>query len=453
MAFRHFRLQVFARVVMVFLTMAALVYFLNKRTLVATPTVIAAVLVYQVWSLIRFVERTNEQLTRFLESVRHHDFSQSYSRLGLGRSFDGLAAAFDRVSVDFRLARMEKELQFRYLQTLVEHIGVGIITFRDDGEVELLNHAAKRTLRINHLRNIDRLQELDPALPQVIRGLGAGQRAMFKVTVDFDTLQLAIHATKIRRGTDSLTLISVQNIGSELAEQEMTAWQNLIRVLTHEIMNSVTPIASMAGSINDMVRDQMATTQLLPADDTTSEFIADLSGALTTIEKRSQGLLRFVEAYRNLTKIPRPNFKFVPAADVVGRVGELMKAQLTAGKISFAAEIGPPDLELAVDPDMIEQVLINLALNAIQALDGQIDGVISICARIDRSGRTLIEVSDNGPGIVETAIDKVFIPFFTTKKGGTGIGLALARQIMLLHGGNITVRSEPNERTCFTLVF
>jgi len=419
--------------------------------LVATAVLLGALVVYQIWALINFVERTNRQLTRFLEAIRHRDFAQSFPALGLGRSFEGLSAAFSKVADDFRRARAETEVQHRYLQTLVEHIGVGVIAFRDNGDVELINHAAKRMLGINHLRNIDRLEELARSFPETLYGLDAGQHALVKVTVDYDTLQLAIHVTKIRQDTQLLTLVSIQNIGSELAEQEMVAWQNLIRVLTHEIMNSVTPIASLAGSVSDLVSNEIASPQFQSRKAVNPEVMTDLSGALNTIEKRSQGLLHFVEAYRNLTRIPKPEFRFVAVTELVSRVQCLLGSQISEGNIRLTIDIDPPDLQLAADPGLIEQVLINLVLNSIQALNGQAEGAITVHAYVGRGGKTLIEVMDDGPGIVESALDKVFIPFFTTKKGGTGIGLALSRQIMRLHGGNITVRSTPDGTTCFAL--
>ncbi len=453
MAFKHFRIQVIVRVVCLALTMAALGYVLAKTSLVATPVLLGALVVYQVYDLINFVDRTNRQLTRFLEAIRHRDFSQSFVTLGLGRSFEGLSTAFSEVADDFRRARSETEAQYHYLQTLVGHIGVGVIAFKDDGDVELINHAARKVLNVNFLKNVDRLNELAPNFSETVLNLAAGQRVLVKVAADYDIQQLAVHATKIRRGTEILTLISIQNIGSELAEQEMIAWQNLIRVLTHEIMNSVTPIASLAGSVNEMVHDELESIQFQTSGTVNSEVMADLTGALTTIEKRSQGLLHFVEAYRNLTKIPRPEFRFISAAELIVRVQRLLDKQLSDESIRMTTEIDPPDLELAADPNLIEQVLINLVINSIQALKGRDDGTIAVHAHIGRGGKTLIEVIDNGAGIVESAMDNLFIPFFTTKKGGTGIGLALARQIMRLHGGNIVVRSTPHERTCFTLSF
>lgn len=453
MVFKHFRLQVIIRVMALVLTSALLVYLIIATSLWATIGLVLAILIYQVWSLIQFVDKTNQQLSRFFEAIRHADFSQSFTTLGLGKSFESLSRAFSEVADEFRRARAEKEEQYRYLQTLVQHIGVGVIAYTEDGSVELINQAAKRLLQINHLRNIDRLSEIDSTLPRTLRNLETGQKSLIKLVIDYDTLQISAHATKIRRGTDVLTLVSIQNIGSELAEQEMVAWQNLIRVLTHEIMNSVTPIASLAGSVNDLVRKETVAQGVAEGRGFDPEIVGDLTGALTTIEKRSQGLLHFVQAYRNLTKIPRPDFRFVHATELLSHVYQLMQPQAAEQGTAMTVTVDPPDLELTVDPELIEQVLINLVLNSIQALKEQKDGKIEITARIGRGGRILIEVADNGPGIVESAIDKIFIPFFTTKKGGTGIGLALARQIMRLHGGNITVRSVPHEQTVFTLSF
>ncbi|MBK7142228.1 MAG: ATP-binding protein [bacterium] len=453
MVFRHFRLQVVIRVLCLVATMALFSYLISRTSLYATMSLVGLILIYQVWSLVHFVDRTNRQLTRFFDAVRHADFSQSFTTLGLGRSFEGLSSAFSEVADQFRRTRAEKEEQYRYLQTLVQHVGVGVIAFREDGEVELINQAAKRLLAVNHLKNISQLAQIEPELPNTLQKLDAGQRILIKVTIDYDLLQLAVHATQIRREGQMLTLVSIQNIGSELAEQEMVAWQNLIRVLTHEIMNSVTPIASLAGSVNDLVRQQADPEKTGSGKAMDPELYADLSGALTTIEKRSQGLLHFVEAYRNLTRIPRPDFGFIAASELIARVVTLLQQQAEEQRVEITTEIDPPEMELAIDANLIEQVLINLIVNSLQALKEIERGKIIIRARLGRSGRTLIEVIDNGPGIVDGALDKVFIPFFTTKKGGTGIGLALARQIMRLHGGHISVRSTPDVETCFTLSF
>ena len=257
-------------------------------------------------------------------------------------------------------------------------------------------------------------------------------------------LQLAVYATGFRLREQEYSLVSLHNIQSELEEQEMEAWQKLIRVLTHEIMNSITPIASLAGTVNGMLNG---------AGQVEDETIDDVRQALQTIQRRSEGLLRFVDTYRNLTHLPTPEFQILPVAELFDRVAQLMRPQLEEQGTSLAVEVEPRSLELTADAGQIEQVLINLLRNAAQALDGQQGGRIGLRARMDGRGRPLIEVSDDGPGIVTEALDKIFIPFFTTRQDGSGIGLSLCRQIMRLHRGTIGARSQPGEETVFALRF
>jgi len=239
-------------------------------------------------------------------------------------------------------------------------------------------------------------------------------------------------------------------VQEQLEEKEMEAWQNLIRVLTHEIMNSVTPIASLASTVNDLLTE--SPNQEKPIERIDTEIISDVRGALQTIEKRSHGLLNFVDAYRNLTRIPRPNLQIVSLSEFFSRLKKLMHSQITEGSIDLQVHIEPDNLQLAADPELIEQVLINLLLNAIEAVAKQPNPVIKIFAKLDDKGRITIQVIDNGTGISEEIAEKIFIPFFTTKKKGSGIGLSLSRQIMRMHRGSLGVLSKKGE-TVFTLKF
>jgi signal transduction histidine kinase len=227
----------------------------------------------------------------------------------------------------------------------------------------------------------------------------------------------------------------------------MEAWQNLIRVLTHEIMNSVTPIASLASTVNDLLVAPKS------GGEVTADAVGDMRGAVQTIQKRSEGLLHFVDAYRSLTRIPRPNFKIFRITELFNGVEQLLRASFKEKTVTLNIKVEPESLELTADPEMVEQVLINLLLNAIQSLDGKPDAKIELNSRLDERGRVVIQVTDNGPGIIPEVLEKIFIPFFTTKPEGSGIGLSLSRQIMRLHRGTITARSEPNAATVFTLRF
>lgn len=447
MVYKNFRLHCVIRVILLGATIYLFFYLLLQTALYATIVIVASVIVYQIYALIHFVEKTNRDLTRFLEAIKHTDFSQTFSSTGLGSSFEPLKKVFNEVIEQFRRARSEKEEHFRYLQTVVQHVGIGLIAFTQDGEVGLINTAAKRLLRVAHLKNIKTLESLSKTLVATLLEMESGGKALIKIDDKTEFLHLAVYATEFKLREQQFTLVSIQNIQSELEEKEMEAWQNLIRVLTHEIMNSVTPISSLASTVNELLEKPKSRSEITP------EYISDMRGAVLTIQKRSEGLLHFVDAYRSLTRIPRPNFKIFHVTELFTGVEQLLRASFKEKTIWLNVRIEPESLELTADPEMIEQVLINLLLNAIQALHSKSDAKIELTSRLDERGRVIIQVADNGPGIIPEVLDKIFIPFFTTKPEGSGIGLSLSRQIMRLHRGTITARSEPNVATIFTLRF
>jgi len=451
MVYKNFRFNVIIRILLLGATIYLLLYLYSQTSLYATMLIVAAIIVYQIYALLLYVEKTNKDLTRFLQAIRHTDFSQTFSGTGLGSSFRELNAAFSEVIEQFRKARSEKEEHFRYLQTVVQHVGIGLISFKPDGEVGLINTAAKRLLKVPHLKNIKSLETHSKPLVETLLRLRSGEKALIKVDDKRELLQLAVYATEFKLREQMFTLVSLQNIQSELEEKEMEAWQNLIRVLTHEIMNSVTPIASLASTVNDLLTDTQGTQKA--GGEISAESITDIRDASQTIQKRSEGLLHFVDAYRTLTRIPKPEFKLFPVKELFNSVHQLFRQQMTTNGIEFRIVVEPESLDLTADPRLIEQVLINVMLNAIQAVQKQSNGMVELCAKIDERGRVIIQVADNGPGIRDEVLDKIFIPFFTTKQEGSGIGLSLCRQIMRLHRGTIHASSVAGVRTEFTLRF
>jgi two-component system nitrogen regulation sensor histidine kinase NtrY len=446
---RRYRIQVLLRLAALAATVAAGVWLLGAIAVPVAPVALVALLVvWQVWALLLYTERTPRELLRFLEAIRYDDLSLAVSARGRGPLFEAIADRFAEVTEAFRRLRSEREEQAQYLQTVVRHVGVALIAFRADGEVALLNTAAKRLLGVPRLRHIEGLGALSPRLAQMLPALQNGDRTLVRVERGDRTLDLAVHATHFRLAGEPHVLVSLQDIRRELEEKEMEAWQQLTRVLTHEIVNSVAPIASLAATAN----------QLLHRDDTEiagdgAPPLADAREALQTIERRSQGLIHFVESYRSLTKIPKPNFALFPVADLFGNVQTLLRTSLREKGVALDVQIVPETLELAADEELIEQVLINLLLNAMQALEEQADARITLRARIGDTGRAVIEVHDNGPGILPEVRERIFVPFFTTKQSGSGIGLSLSRQILRLHGGTLTVRSTPGVETVFVLRF
>lgn len=447
---KHFRIQCTVRVLGIGATMLLALYLFFETTSYVAATLLAVAVGFQLAGLIRYVEKTNEDLHRFLRSIRHADFSQTFDGGRRGRSFEALGRAFNEIMDDFRASRAEKEEHHRYLQTVMQHVGVGLISFRQDGTVGFANTAARRLLRVNQLKHIRALEPASPQLTETLLRMRSGDRVLLKIVVDDELLQLVLHTTEFKLRGDLYKLVSIQDIQSELEEQEIEAWQKLTRVLTHEIMNSITPIASLASTANELL-DEIH--EQPGRNGTTEEAIADVREAVRTIEKRSQSLLGFVQAYRSLTRIPRPDFRIVPVAELFGSVTELMRPQMEGYGVRFSTSVHPESLTVTADPSLIEQVLINLLKNALEAVQGRPGADVRLQAAIDERGRTVLQVIDNGPGIVPEALDKVFIPFFTTKKDGSGIGLSLSREVMRQHGGTLSVVSEPDVRTAFTLRF
>lgn len=402
---------------------------------------------YQVFLLIRYVEKTQRDLTQFLDAVNYEDFSQTFRSPGSGRIQQDLHNAFNKVLQKFIDTRAETEMQYRYLQTVVQHIGIGLIAFRADGGVHMINNAAKKLLKVVTLRSVSDLDSVAPGLAATFLSLRTGQNRLIKIQQPESILQVMVHTTEFILGSEQYTLVSLQNIQSELEEKEMEAWQNLIKVLTHEIMNSITPISSLASTAENLIKKKCDGAQIPP------EVKDDIHQALRIIEKRSSGLLHFVESYRRLTRLPAPDFQILPVSDLFSRIEQLLRQSLENMGIVFSIDIDPRSLELTADPNMVEQVLINLINNAEHALAGRPAPRIRLSARIGSGGRPCIYVEDNGRGILEEVQNNIFIPFFTTKKEGTGIGLSLARQIMRMHGGSIRVSSIPDQKTTFILQF
>jgi two-component system nitrogen regulation sensor histidine kinase NtrY len=451
MVYKTFRFKCIIRIILLAASVGLFFYLIFQTSLYSATFITGIIIIYQVYALIHYVDKTNRDLTRFFQSIKYEDFAQTFRENGLGSSFDTLKSAFSEVSNAFRKARAEKEEHYRYLQTVVQHVAIGLIAFKPDGEVELINNAAKRLLKVSHLKNIKSLESLSKNLVNTLFELKPRENALVKVEMDNELLHLSLYATEFKLRGEKFSLASLQNIHSELEEKEIEAWQKIIRVLTHEIMNSITPIASLTSTINELITEAYRKEKAKKKRG--SEALSDIQQAVQTIQKRSQGLLHFVDAYRNLTMIPKPNFQIFPVRELFQRVEKLMQANIARAGAGLTIQVDPQSLELTADPELIEQVLINLLLNALQAVNGQKGARIELNANLNDRGKIIIQVADNGPGISEENLEKIFVPFFSTKEGGTGIGLSLSHQILRLHRATISVHSVPNVQTVFTLVF
>jgi two-component system, NtrC family, nitrogen regulation sensor histidine kinase NtrY len=399
---------------------------------------LGSVILWSLLATLRRSERVVRDVRYFLEALRQNDYSVRIASKRDGTSYRAMGDAMEKVLADFRARRAEQQERIRFLENVVEHVGTAVLAYTAEGEITLLNAAARRLLDVHRARHMESVVERAPAVVEALHRLERGGQTLATIAAsDGNARHVLVHSTRILVGGTSHVLAAMYDIGSELEEREMQAWQQLTRVLTHEIMNSVAPIASLAGTVEKLAG-------VSGGDD-------DIGEALSVIKRRSEALINFVDAYRSFTRIPTPEYELTRVKELLSRVARLMRAEAERSNLTIEVDVDPVESRLAADPSLIEQVLINLVLNALQASTGR-NGVVVLRSRADRRGIPVIDVEDNGPGIADSVMEQIFVPFFTTKPDGSGIGLSLSRQIMRLHGGSITVRSEPG-RTTFTLRF
>jgi two-component system, NtrC family, nitrogen regulation sensor histidine kinase NtrY len=452
MIFKNFRFRLIIRVLLIAVSIILAILSFQFQNYIGFGVVLV-LLVFEIISLIHYVDRTNRDLSNFLESIRFEEFNRYFRAEGLGASFDELSEAFNHVIRDFQRLRSEKEEQYHYLQNIVQNLEVSIIAYLPDGTVELINKSAKKLFQVSTLKNLKALEPLSHELVNTLLQIKPGSNCLVKVQDEDDILQLAITASELKIREKLIIIATISNIQNVLEGQETEAWQKLIRVLTHEIMNSIAPIASLSATIEQMLKNADTSTNENDKAILQNEDLEEIKLALQTINKRSNGLLHFVNTYRNLTRIPKPNFKITKVTDLIKNIQLLIGEEFKKQNIHYSVSIEPESLEIYADEQLIEQVLINLVKNSIHALEGNANGIITIKGFYNKRGRVTVQVIDNGKGILKDVIDKIFIPFFTTKPSGSGIGLSLSKQILRLHNGAITAHSEPEKETVFTLTF
>jgi nitrogen fixation/metabolism regulation signal transduction histidine kinase len=370
-------------------TALLLAYLVGWTRFYEVWVIVGFALFYQIVALVRYGEKTARDLTRFLASIRHADFSMGFVEDERGPVFKQLNEAFADVTEAFKRVRAEREAQYRYVQHVAQHVGVALLAFRAEGDVEFVNAAARRLLGVGRLRTVQELVSVGASLASTLLQLPSGEQTIVRLEREGRLLQLAVQANRFQLGDERHVLISLQDIGNALEEQEMEAWQKLTRVLTHEIMNSVAPIASLASTAHHLLQENGEGDGATP--------LQDAREAVRIIEQRSEALIHFVDTYRSFAKIPAPHFALIPVADVLAGVRRLFDAELRGKGIACAVSVEPETLRLTADPELIEQVLINLLLNAIQAVEGAAGARISLQARPDAGGIAMIQVGDNGP--------------------------------------------------------
>lgn len=448
MVFKSFRFQVLLRVLGIGATAVGFAWSIYTTEFLMTPIVFALVTILQLVALIRYVEGTLKEVKRFSDSFIDSDYMRKFDDTNKGSVFKDLGLTFNRIIADFKRIRIEKEEHYRYLLQVNRHVSVGLLCFKADGKIDLMNHAAADLLNTPILDRMEHLENHDQALHHLLTHMKPGEKRLFKASFTKEARDLAIVANKFILNNESYTLVSLQDIRAELDAHEMTAWQKLIRVLTHEIMNSVTPVVSLTTAIKMMMEDEEG--KPMPVNSLDEETGEDIYRSVFAIENRGKGLLGFVNAYRDYTSPPVPELERINLLTMATETIQIMKPTMNTVALTIDKQ-SDQEVVVEADPKLIAQVLINLVKNAKEALVAAENPEITVLVKGDNAKASL-SVQDNGPGIPEDVKDEIFVPFFTTKDKGNGIGLSLSKQIMKVHGGDITAESD-GKGTRFVLTF
>ncbi|MEZ4944894.1 MAG: ATP-binding protein [Cyclobacteriaceae bacterium] len=445
----NFRSPLATRIAILVATVFAMAYAVADSFNIIIILALAGATLFQISHLIKEFEESNENIASFLDAIRFDDLSSSFKTDSDDPAVQRLHNELNEAITKLKTSRSEKDSEYQFFKNIVQHVGIGLLTFKKDGSIQIMNTAAKKLLRVNQAKHIDDLRPVSDVLVEAFLKLKTGGRELARLVLADETIQISIYAIELTLRGEVIKLISMNNIQSELDEKEMEAWQNLVRVLTHEIMNSVTPISSLAGVVEDDIKSKMDQ----PVATFNKEEMEDMHLSIQTISKRSQGLIHFVREFKNLSQRPQPNLTQVKVKKLLEEMAVLQKKELIDNKIKIVINTEPEDLIISADKSMIEQVIINLVKNAMQSFSEQNEKVIQLKAYLDEKTRPIISVSDNGDGIDPEALERIFVPFYSTKKTGSGIGLSLSKQIMRQHEGRITVKSKLGEGTEFMLRF
>lgn len=426
-------------------------YSVLRTEWTGTPILCVITIVFCTFKLIKMTERSNENFAQFISNISHDDFSSTTAHGSSEQSSHVFLQAQKVLLEKYRKLKADRSEQHEYLQLVVEHVDTALVCFNDAGKVTIINKAAKNLLKTPYIGNITRIKAVSPELADTLTALKAGEKRVVKLNFVAEPVQLLLAATEFRLLGSEQKLVSIQNIQSALDEKEIQSWQKLIRVLTHEIMNSMTPIVSVSSHLETLTQcgEISKAGVVVSVDDH-----RDIVEGIASIASRSHGLLRFVDAYRSLSNLPKPLPTEINIETLFTRLAVLLDDRFTNANIDFHHKIVPAYLKVVADTNLIEQILLNLLNNAFDAVSDHPDPQIEMLAfQQESSGRVVIQVRDNGVGISSDHIDDIFTPFFTTKNEGTGVGLSLSRQLARLNSATLTANSAEKKGSTFQLLF
>jgi two-component system nitrogen regulation sensor histidine kinase NtrY len=452
MILNRFFINVSARVTLIVLTSVLLGIVLQHldRGYYYTFTGMVFLIALQTLMLINQVNKTNTDLEKFFSSAQNNDSSVRFSENTKNNSFRKLHDRMNDLNTIIQSVKIENEKTSQFLQTVVDHVDIGLISFDMNGRIEIYNRAAKRYLNVQQPLQLSAFKTMNDEMFKIMNSIKPGQEILHKMIINSHLQSILVKAIELKSDGNTIKLVSFQDITNELDKKELDSWQRLIRVLTHEIMNSISPITSLTSVISGYFKKEN-TENPVPVKDIDNLIVSKTLSGLNTIEETGKGLLDFVDKYRSLTSLPKPHLCRFSVDSLFMKCKLLMESNISEN-IQIIESISPPDLTVEADFAQVEQILINLIKNSVEALSGRNNGTINLRAcKADES--TIIQVEDNGSGIVPEIIEDIFVPFYTTKKSGSGIGLSLSRQIMQNHDGIISVNSTPETGSVFTLKF
>lgn len=459
MIVKQFGFRLTFKIIVLMLSVGLLSVLLMQPGYYMASLLFALGIVAQIFTINRFVQRTNDDLSRFLMSLKYFDFSQQFDHKNLGSGFPELARTLSDIMAQFRAVSDKQQQQARYLRALLEQVPVPLIAIDSQGQIELHNNSARRLFALYKVTKLSDLTAYGQEFFQHISTLKPGQKQLTHYHIEGINKTYAIAASQLIQQDTRVRLISLQNIQSELDNNQLNAWQALVRVLTHEIMNSITPVASLAKTSTDLIDDLLDNLDnKTQTPDELKQELTQIRQAVDTVARRSDSLTDFVKSYQKLTHLPEPNKTLFNVKTLFEQSLLLVSPGWHNKGIRAQSAVDHDEMELFADKQMIEQILLNLLKNAEHAVIAQSNPEIALCAKYNKQGHLVIEVADNGCGINEKIHDKVFVPFYTTKIHGSGVGLALTRQVMIAHGGSVSFTCGGAKRplgqgTCFTLSF
>ena len=444
---KRFNLKIILYLIFILISGIAGAYLiLQKQFILGSLSLMVTTIL--ITSFIYFLNDWNRKIAYFIDAVRNEDSSLKFPENIKNKALQMLHESLNKVNDFITKTKIQIEHKEKFYEALIEHSATGLISINEHGDFEILNNTARKYIGVEYTANIHMLKQRNKALYHVLNEIKPGETTTTKIFINDDFFLLSVRCTEIIYLKKKLKLISLHNIRFELEEKEIESWQKLFRVITHEIMNSIAPIISVSNTLGRMYKKD---DEFISSTEITDKIITDTAKGLTVIEDMSNSLMNFVNSYRSLNKIPKPDFKEMHAKPWLENIRTMAQKIINEENVRLKLHVKPGTGYFMGDENLLNQVIINLIKNANEALENNEDGLISISCSSDYPGKILIEIADNGAGIDFEDIDQVFVPFFTTKEHGTGIGLSLCRQIIRLHNGNITVKSKPGEGTVFRI--